>query len=423
MNTNFNVTERYIANLLSQFPGLKSSAKRLYQKINYLIYKKNYSYQTKYQIQTIDSGERETFFGYYDKSPICNNGKYIIYHESEISTKKLPSATVPVFLKVYDLVKQKEIFSHESYAYNWQQGSKAQWVNDEEFIFNNFDKGEYVSIIANVKTGNLKKIPSPIYDCFKNQFALTLNFERLMSLRPDYGYRNKPPLSNDDLFELKNDGVFFIDFVSLKKEMILSLQQIIEVGHKIQMDKATHKVNHIMVSPNGEKFMFLHRYFINKKRFDRLLIADVDGNNLKLLCDDEMVSHCCWVDNKTIISYLRDKEFGDRFYRINIEDASKEILGEGIIDKYGDGHPTFNNYKVLFDTYPDKSRMKHLFIYDISSSKLEEIGGFYESLSYYGETRSDLHPRFSPDGEKIFFDSVHEGKRRLYWINLNSQSK
>ena len=193
------------------------------------------------------------------------------------------------------------------------------------------------------------------------------------------------------------------------------------VGFQEEMKEALHKVNHIMISPDGKRFMFLHRYFINGQRFDRLMVADHKGENLKLLCDDDMVSHCCWLDNHTIIGYLRDKQYGDKFYKVEVNSGEKEILGKGIIDKYGDGHPTVNKGRLLFDTYPDKARMKHLFVFDLERNELEEIGEFYESLSYYNETRCDLHPRFSPAGDKIFFDSVHEGKRQLYWINLREQ--
>ena len=73
---------------------------------------------------------------------------------------------------------------------------------------------------------------------------------------------------------------------------------------------------------------------------------------------------------------------------------------------------------MIFDTYPNKSRMKKLFMYNMKSSDLKELGEFYEGLKYYNETRCDLHPGFSPDGKNIFIDSVHKGKRGLYIISI-----
>ena len=62
--------------------------------------------------------------------------------------------------------------------------------------------------------------------------------------------------------------------------------------------------------------------------------------------------------------------------------------------------------------------MKELFLYNYENKDLLKLGEFLESLDFYGETRCDLHPRFSSDGKKVFFDSVHNGKRGLYMMDL-----
>ena len=107
---------------------------------------------------------------------------------------------------------------------------------------------------------------------------------------------------------------------------------------------------------------------------------------------------------------------GDNFYKIDITSNTKVLLSEKLKD-FGDGHPSFHKNKMLFDSYPDRSRMQHLYIYDMDNDSVEEIGEFYGSLKYYGETRCDLHPRWSEDGKNIFLDSVHEGKRYLYTLD------
>ena len=41
-------------------------------------------------------------------------------------------------------------------------------------------------------------------------------------------------------------------------------------------------------------------------------------------------------------------------------------------------------------------------------------------MHYKGQTRCDLHPRFSADGRKVFFDSVYSGKRRLCFVDVSN---
>ena len=62
--------------------------------------------------------------------------------------------------------------------------------------------------------------------------------------------------------------------------------------------------------------------------------------------------------------------------------------------------------------------MKSLYMYDYETKDINKLGEFLESFDFYGETRCDLHPRFSFDGKKVFFDSVHEGERGLYMMEL-----
>ena len=93
----------------------------------------------------------------------------------------------------------------EVYAFNWQQGARLQWINDSEFIFNNFDinsKNEFAQIV-DVKTKKSKYIKSLIYES-RNDFSLTLNFKRLNKFAPDYGYLNLLNKCN----EVDKDGIF-----------------------------------------------------------------------------------------------------------------------------------------------------------------------------------------------------------------------
>jgi hypothetical protein len=419
MSSNFSGKERRIANFLNRFPIIKIFAKKTYQYFNHFVCKKNYSIKSDYKIEKLPFQKEESFFGYYDKSPISENNKYILVHTSTYSSKKIPNPKFPLKIKLFSLTENKVVNEFESSAYNWQQGSKAQWLDEKKFIFNNFSDNKFEAVIVNVEDDRVSRIPIPIYDCFKDQYALTLNFERLMALRPDYGYRNLSKLNEEKLREVENDGIFFFDFSTLEVSLLISISSLLKIDFKLEMKEALHKVNHIMISPSGNRFMFLHRYFVDGRRFDRLFVAKKDGSDIKLLLDHNMVSHCCWMNDTEILGYFRHPSNGDCYYKIDVLSKEVSVIGNSVLSKFGDGHPSVCGNFILLDTYPDKARMKHIFLYNVKSNQIFELGEFYESLEYYGETRCDLHPRFSTDGKKVFFDSVHEGTRGLYWIDLN----
>ena len=172
-SNNYTGIERKIAFILTKFPNLKSNIKKIYQKLNYIRHKKLYNYKSEYSIAKIGFENKESYFGYYDKSPINITNEYIIFQVSNIDTKKLPDVNIPVDLVLYDIKKDKYELIDKSYTYNWQQGTKLMWLSEFEFSYNNFNKEKniYISKIYNIKTKNFKIIDFPIYDCFEDKFV------------------------------------------------------------------------------------------------------------------------------------------------------------------------------------------------------------------------------------------------------------
>ena len=118
--------------------------------------------------------------------------------------------------------------------------------------------------------------------------------------------------------------------------------------------------------------------------------------------------------NNNLIVFMNNSLNGYSYYKMNINTLEIKIYKN--LTSYGDGHMSCFGNLILSDTYPNKSRLKELFIYNSINKSIHKIGEFYESLFFNEQTRCDLHPRFSYDGNKIFIDSVHDGKRRLYLI-------
>lgn len=415
----YNSFERLAARFLSSSPFIKKIIKRAYQIVNYYINKPNSLFESKYKCSEVNPDKKESFFGYYDKSP--KNGSLILYQTSKHKTKELPinvarsGGTIEV--NVFDERSGEIIFSRPTSAFNWQQGSKLQWIDSQRFIYNDLNlDGKAHLVLFDLTTGKESHLTNPVYDSYKDQYYLSLDYLPLTELRPDYAYFSTKAIDVD----YDNQYIRICDF-DCKSHDILSIKEINEkFPLSFLCDFSKQKFNHIMISPHGDKFIFLHRAYTNNgQRIDRLFVANFDQSRrhveVSLISDSGVISHYCWKDNDSLISYMKHNGVMS-YYTIELESLIeiKKIDIEKL-DYLGDGHPTWiGGGKFITDTYPDKSRIKKLLLVDVDSSSFEVIGEFFEPLAYDGQTRCDLHPKWDSVSKSIFVESVHDGYRQLY---------
>ena len=409
--SDFSVFEKSVAKLLGNVPSMKIKIKRIYQFCAYILTRKSYTFVSDYKVDAVDKTRNESFFGYYDKSPENMDGSYVLFHRSERETAKLPSSHEKIEIVCKDVGSGVDKFICRTNAYNWQQGSRLFWLNTSTFIFNDFSNGDYVAKLVDLQRDSLDIMPLPVYDGYKKDYYLSCSFERLNQLRPDYGYRNRRTSVYWD--NISEEGIFKYTFDNSETKLIISIKKLVELFPIKSMSEAMHKVNHIMISPDGKNFIFMHRWHKkNGLKYDRLLVSDRQGSFIYILADEGVVSHCCWKTNSKIIGYLKyNGQLG--WYEIDILTRDTTLISDKLAP-LGDGHPTYRKGNLLIDTYPNRSRMKKLYIYDYDTDNILQCGEFYESLKYNGQTRCDLHPRYNVRGDTIYVDSVHTGQRRLY---------
>lgn len=419
----FSKKERLIATALSSMPRLKRILKKSYVSLNFLLYKSKVNHRIlsdhcgNINILGSNGSGDETFFGYYDKSPENESGM-ILFNTTSLSSRHVPSSTFGIKICVASRSSGEVRDILETNSYNWQQGARAQWVDSTHFIVNVFENEQsaYRAILINAETGKIVRVfKRPIQDYSEKGYFLSINYERIMRLRPDYGYRNSQPIADSSMRELANDGIWKIETSTGAETIVHTLEEITAISPKGATSDAFHKVNHVMISPDGTRFIFIHRWYVQGKRYDRLFLSDF--HNLSIVSDEEMVSHMCWINNDTLFGYLRHNgNAGFFFIDVNtLEFRDCKVLNElGL----GDGHPSVYGDKIVIDSYPDKSGEQHLYLYDIGKDVVEELLEVQHSPKYFGECRCDLHPRFSPNGDRIYFDSVFSGKRTLSYIDL-----
>ena len=309
-----------------------------------------------------------------------------------------------------------------THCWNTQQGCMAQWLAPDfknKIIYNDFRDNKFVSVVYNFKTKKEERVyDRPIYDIARSgEFALSLDFTRLHRLRRGYGYANI--LESTRMEKCPDQAcIWRIDLKTGIVEPILKYTDLIQFETRNEMLNAEHKVNHIMISPDCKRFMFLHRWFKHNKKFTRLITANIDGSDMYNLSDDDFVSHCCWKNDGEILAFLRKKGSGDHYYLMKDKTNKYKLFWDELKT---DGHCTYSYDKkyVITDTYPNRKRIASVYLCE-EDKKSTKITSVFAPFKYDGDVRCDLHPRWDHQNKKICIDSVHEGKKEIYVINLNN---
>lgn len=411
-----NIIERSISKRLNRYPILKSGIKKIYTSPFMFVGQFLKRPQIPHHYSEIGEPKKNSFFGYYDVRPDNSDG-LVLCHQTALATQKEPDPNHAIEICVFSLEDPTiPIVKTTTKAYNWQQGARLQWLDKHRFIFNDFDpdNNQYIARIWDMAgKKEIATLTKPIQTLIDSDNFLSLNYQRLAKLRPDYGYFNLDP--NDcDLTDTEQDGIYKFNITTGEHKLVYALADIISHDSKNQMRRLNHKINHLMISPNGKKMLMLHRMFDGQRRFGRLLLGDVDGTKLVTLPGDDMISHYCWADDDTIICYMRTNEAGDGYYQIKLSE-NRAYLMKTISDVLlGDGHPSFAGHnQFITDTYPDRYGYQRLYHCNSETNKVTLLASFYHPRRYSGVTRCDLHPRVSTDGLHCYFDTVNAGRRRL----------
>ncbi|MBI1301559.1 MAG: hypothetical protein GC137_07870 [Alphaproteobacteria bacterium] len=382
----------------------------------------------------ITKGPMPHWFGYYDKHQIDVTGRYALGCQLGFEGRT-PTPEDRLVIGLIDLEKGfqwKEIGS--SSAWGWQQSCMLQWIpgSDEEVIWNDREGDKHVARIYNIRTGTQRTLPNPVYALAPNgKYAVGTAFNRIQTLRPGYGYVGIP----DPYKETKAPaqiGLYRMDLQTGETTMLLSINEMAHLPHLgTDVSDNWHWFNHLLVSPNSERILFLHRWrpeilepqVMARTGFvTRMITADADGRNLYVADPSGFSSHFVWRDPKHIFVWTKPIDKESRFWLLEDQTENMSLVGEETMT--ANGHNTYvphtNNEWVLNDTYPDKNREITLYLYHIPSKRHIVLGKFYSPQEFVGEWRCDLHPRCDQQGRRVFFDSTHSGMRQMYYIDIQA---
>jgi hypothetical protein len=376
-------------------------------------------------VRAITTGPSFHWFGYYDKlqfDPAC---RYALGMEVDFEHRS-PKPDDVIKIGMVDLQqgdRWRELGT--SRAWCWQQGCMLQWRprSKTEILWNDRQGDRFVCHILDVQTGRKRTLPNPFYTLSPDgRTAVAPDFRRVNDMRPGYGYAGLPDPCTDESAP-KDSGIFRLDLETGKQQLIISIADIARLG-KIpgEPKEAKHYFNHLLFNTDGSRFIFLHRWRAKDKRGfgTRMLTAKPDGSDVHIVDDYGRTSHFIWRDSRHILAWAWHPSHKNAFYLYEDGTDNVRAVGKDIMTQNGHCSYLPGNEWILNDTYPDKQRKQHVYLYHIATGKKVPLGHFYSPPQYKGEWRCDTHPRFSPDGRGVVIDSPHGGNgRQMYLIDIS----
>ena len=148
-----------------------------------------------------------------------------------------------------------------------------------------------------------------------------------------------------------------------------------------------------------------------------------DGSEVRRCFPDNWGgSHFNWRDDRTMAVTVYPKEHANGAWHVTFsvgEEEKVHRLAPGLLD--WDGHCVWspNGRWISTEGYFDKTFHRHWALVRTADEAVVPVGSFFVPEAYRGGFwRCDLHGRWRPDGRQIGFNSVHEGSRQVYVMDI-----
>ncbi len=392
-------------------------------------------------VRKLTDGPRHHWFGYYDKLQFSPDDSRVLSNEILFEGR---SPTVEDFIKVGYVDRTADagfVEIGQSLSFGWQQGCMLQYRPDaagaghgDDVVWNDRDGDRFVCRIKNLAAPDAptRLVGEPVYTLAPDgKTGINADFRRINDLRPGYGYAGLPDPHADELVP-DESGVRRVDLDSGKGELIFSIADAAAIEpRQPSMDGAKHYFNHLLYSPNGERFIVLHRWRPNggKGGFQtRMFTVNADGSEPYVLDPSGNTSHFIWRDPEHVCAWSKPDGQPWGFYLYT--DRTDEVVPVGPKEMPANGHNTYlpdppdANWApgdwILNDTYPrGRERLQTVYLYHVPTGTRHDLASFHSPSAYKGEWRCDTHPRISRDGRTVCVDSPHSEGRQLYTLDIS----
>jgi len=324
-------------------------------------------------------------------------------------------------------------------CWNFQEAAMAHWLPCEKdtFVFNDLRDGKFCAVVMNWKTKKERVCPFPVSAVSEDgRWAVAINYARLFLTRPDYGYAGNGQDPQGNVVFPENDGLWRVDLGTGAAKLIVPIAAVKGMVPKVGPTGMSY-LCHTVISKDFKRIYFLSRSVeqsmagVKKSKGTNwqttAFTCNADGTEIRRCFPDGWgSSHFNWKPNlsehdaRTMIVTCKwlDRIYTHVEFTVGEENYPRQVGGK---EMGFDGHCIYSpDGKFLSsDGYWDDRFHRHWKMLRLSDNAIREVGRFFVPETYRDiYCRCDLHPRWRPDGKQLGFNSVHEGSRQVYVIDV-----
>lgn len=316
----------------------------------------------------------------------------------------------------------------ETRCWNFQEAAMGHWLSNDEFLFNDVVDGRFSTVIFNWKTGRRRSLPYPTAAVSPDRTKIiSINYARIRLTRPDYGYPGPGQDAMADVTYPENDGLWLVDLKTGEAKLIISIAALKDKMHKIRKKEGLAYFCHVVFSKGGRRIFFLGRTIQDFKTWCETVAftCDADGSNVRV-AQDWYTSHFNWLDDDTMVltAGWNRGPMGHGVFTVGREKEAHRFA-PGVLD--WDGHCIWmpGGKFISTDGYWDRRTYKRTWaVMRVEDEAVKTVGQFFVPKAYRHDFwRCDLHPHFRSDGRQVVFNSVHEGSRQIYAMDIGCEGR
>lgn len=379
-------------------------------------------------VKMITGGTKNHFFGYYGVNPWNADKTHLLSLETDFNDR-LPNPGEKADIGLVDMKTGYFKKLAETRAWNMQQGCMLNWnphQPNDEFYFNDIIDKKLVSVLFNIKTGEKIVQPYSISGLsLDGNHAIHLDYGRISRLRKVVSYSGTVD-ENPSVLYPHNSGVFVVNLKTGERKLVVSYKRVADdiKRYRPEIQNRPMWIEHAEFNPSGTRLLFLPRTWDDSgnKLETGMYTVGIDGSDLReVIPYGKGVSHWDWRNDNEIVTTFNYSGAGKSHVLLSDGDSNyRELPGLN-----WDGHCSFNktgSYMITDNYNKGENLHNSVCLFDMVTNNIEIPASFnmIEKRFLSGDTRCDLHPRWSNDGKMICVDAVDPDTvtRQIFVISL-----